>query len=548
MQKKKLSDSLMFRFTSMFVVLTLIVLIVAGFATYYSQMNIYKNQCRDRVMDVGVYLAELMKAEGEDIITYRDYYMSHYKEMKIPVDFEDYDDAWYEYERIMADEYPGKVLGYDIDLDELSEEAQRAYFTYTHEYWLLTFEKAREVFDLPYTYFLVMVDSEETARDMGYEEVEFDDSQGDPHKDNVVYMIDGERTAREDDPEYLYLGDTYYNKRSENEIMWKTWDTGKKQDGYKEWDNQWGHTYGYYTPLVIEGQKVGLVVSEIDYESVNKQIIINTAKQLSVVFFVIIIGILLILYGIKRGFVYKTELLQKDIEEYTDKKDSTMAEVIRNQFKGNDEISILGQKFASLIDEVRDYVAKLRTTNEKLVETSTELEEARTHAEEMAELANKDALTGVRSKTAYAKALKSLQESMEDGETNFGLAMIDLNFLKKINDTYGHEKGDAAIKKLARLVCRIFEHSPVYRIGGDEFVVVLKNADYRNRNILVGKFESSIDNYYNDDSLAPWERVSAAIGISICDSGSDKTVDDVFRRADDAMYIRKKEMKAEREK
>jgi diguanylate cyclase (GGDEF)-like protein len=125
--------------------------------------------------------------------------------------------------------------------------------------------------------------------------------------------------------------------------------------------------------------------------------------------------------------------------------------------------------------------------------------------------------------------------------------MIDLNFLKKINDTYGHEQGNYAIKKLCHIVCDIFEHSPVFRIGGDEFVVILKGADYRNIENLLIEFNMKISEFSSDETLEPWERVSAAIGIALYDKDIDANVTNVFRRADQKMYDCKKAMKATRE-
>ena len=92
------------------------------------------------------------------------------------------------------------------------------------------------------------------------------------------------------------------------------------------------------------------------------------------------------------------------------------------------------------------------------------------------------------------------------------------------------------------LVCEIFEHSPVFRVGGDEFVVVLKLRDYRNVDNLVGDFNAHLEKLQNDDTLNPWEQISAAIGYA----KFDKTVDDVFQKADKAMYDKKVAMKAER--
>ena len=96
------------------------------------------------------------------------------------------------------------------------------------------------------------------------------------------------------------------------------------------------------------------------------------------------------------------------------------------------------------------------------------------------------------------------------------------------------------------LVCEIFEHSPVFRVGGDEFVVVLKFRDYRNVDNLVGDFNARLEKLQNDDTLNPWEQISAAIGYAKFDKSVDKTVDDVFKKADKAMYDKKVAMKAER--
>jgi GGDEF domain-containing protein len=52
--------------------------------------------------------------------------------------------------------------------------------------------------------------------------------------------------------------------------------------------------------------------------------------------------------------------------------------------------------------------------------------------------------------------------------------MFDLNDLKHINDRYGHERGDEYIVNCCRLICQVFKHSPVFRIGGDEFVALLR--------------------------------------------------------------------------
>ncbi len=198
-------------------------------------------------------------------------------------------------------------------------------------------------------------------------------------------------------------------------------------------------------------------------------------------------------------------------------------------------------------DEIGDMTIELNNMVDRLKATLTELDDTRIHAEEMTALANKDALTGIRNKTAYDNEVKKTEWEVMQGNTEFGFAMIDLNFLKKINDTFGHDKGNISIKKLCHLVCVTFAHSPVFRIGGDEFAVILKGDDYHNVDELVEKFNETLQDYANDDSLEPWEQVSAAIGYALYNKKIDSSVDNVFKRADAAMYECKKNMKALRE-
>ncbi len=140
-----------------------------------------------------------------------------------------------------------------------------------------------------------------------------------------------------------------------------------------------------------------------------------------------------------------------------------------------------------------------------------------------------------------------LEDELTEGLTEFGIAMIDLNFLKKINDTYGHENGNITIRKLSSLICDIFKRSQVFRIGGDEFVVILKNKDYKKIDKRIENFNYQLWQISEDTTLQPWEKISAAIGYAKFDPDLDKTVNDVFKRADRAMYDRKVAMKANRD-
>lgn len=172
--------------------------------------------------------------------------------------------------------------------------------------------------------------------------------------------------------------------------------------------------------------------------------------------------------------------------------------------------------------------------------------DVKAYEDELRHVANSDSLTRVRNKRAYDVEARYANEEIQLGQNAIGLAMVDMNFLKQINDTYGHERGDIALKAVCALVCRIFDHSPVFRVGGDEFVVVLRGHDLECIDELVAQFNSELDSMAIDSTLEPWERVSAAIGYSVFDPAYDKDLTTVYMRADKAMYERKRAMKAGR--
>ena len=197
-----------------------------------------------------------------------------------------------------------------------------------------------------------------------------------------------------------------------------------------------------------------------------------------------------------------------------------------------------------LLESMQQMERDMNLNIEKLMDTKWELKETKAVAEEMTDAAMKDPLTGVGSKVAYEKEVDRLGVKMMMPSFHFGIVMIDLNFLKRTNDTYGHDIGDMAISSLALIICDIFRHSSVYRIGGDEFVVIVQGEDYE----YVGSLLEKIRNLLNetDPNLAPYEAVSAAVGYAEF-TDEDNEYKDVFKRADDDMYTEKKRMHGGRE-
>ena len=533
----KKRDSISYRLTMMFIIFLIVCVAFCGAALYYAQMRIYRAQTIESLENVNRELVELMQNDGQDFINYQKLAIEHYMDIDIPIDVSDYTVYQHEYEALLAERHPGKTLNVDISIDELDPDVQLAFLKYKQVYWILSFESARKAFGLPYTYYLLMY----------------------PETSSVVYLIDGERQSRKghydfleaypdypaiDHPQgneavYMYLFDEYENFPENQPVEWRTWEAGEAINDFQIWHNQWGDTYSYYLPLIINGEKLGLVASEIEIAKVNGIIIRNTLLPIAGIAVILAGASAILIRRIKRKYISKLVSLETHVREYTETKDPGVAAEIIGDIKYHNEISSLAEGISGMILEIEEYV-------NNLVETNRALLAAEDNAARMKNLANQDALTGVRNRTAYENEMRNLDQEVDGGNAQFALAMIDLNYLKLINDKYGHDKGNIAIQTLSKVICDVFKHSKVFRIGGDEFVAVMKNEDYNQRDLLYMEFNERMHQLSGNAELHPWERVTAAIGIAAYDEKMDVSTKTVFRRADNNMYQFKKRMHATR--
>ena len=161
------------------------------------------------------------------------------------------------------------------------------------------------------------------------------------------------------------------------------------------------------------------------------------------------------------------------------------------------------------------------------------------------DISSHDALTKVLSRLSYDSKAKEFDKKIrEDSATlQFAICECDLNNLKIINDTFGHNAGDNYIINCCKVICDIFKHSPVYRIGGDEFVAIIQNGDYDNLDLIKRSISDiCVEEITKAGSLS--EKKSFAAGFAIFDPEHDKYFGDVMKRADIEMYQNKKMLKA----
>ena len=150
--------------------------------------------------------------------------------------------------------------------------------------------------------------------------------------------------------------------------------------------------------------------------------------------------------------------------------------------------------------------------------------------------ANIDSLTGVKNRNAYRIYEERLNAQIEmDRAPEFGIVILDVNDLKKVNDTEGHKAGDQFLRDACKIICTTFKRSPVFRVGGDEFVVLTQGEDYFSLNDLIEQM-----NAHNEDAL---ENGGIVIALGVSRYDHDDKVAAVYERADQIMYENKKYLK-----
>ena len=150
--------------------------------------------------------------------------------------------------------------------------------------------------------------------------------------------------------------------------------------------------------------------------------------------------------------------------------------------------------------------------------------------------ANLDALTGVKNRHAYLETEDRLDRQISEHRvSDFAIVILDVNNLKKVNDTLGHKAGDQYIQEASRIICRVFKRSPIFRIGGDEFVAIVQGADYECIGELMGKMK--------DHNTKAARTGGIVIACGMAKYEGSLSVAPVFDRADQNMYRNKSDLK-----
>ena len=154
-------------------------------------------------------------------------------------------------------------------------------------------------------------------------------------------------------------------------------------------------------------------------------------------------------------------------------------------------------------------------------------EKTKTYQDQLSYEANHDALTGLLNRGAFDEIRGGI------GDEDAALILIDLDFFKHLNDNYGHETGDKALKRLAKALKNAFRSEDyVCRVGGDEFAVIMVNADESIKELIASKIGRIAGSVKEERNGVPGFTLS--VGISFTSDAEDG--DQLFNNADKALY------------
>lgn len=298
------------------------------------------------------------------------------------------------------------------------------------------------------------------------------------------------------------------------------------------YSDDYGTFYSAYSPIRNSaGDIVGFVVADCDAEWYNSQMNRIGLTILSCIFISLLIGggiVFIFTERLRKRFKeLNNEMhgLASDIEAFTQKVSGSMnlsqqeihkdtSSLLELEQRSYDEINELGKQIQVMRNDLKEYINKVYS------------------------LAFRDPLTGVKSKQAYVEYENMMNRMIQDNLIQkFAVAVFDINGLKITNDTLGHNAGDTLIKNASKIICDKFAHSPVFRIGGDEFVAVLKDRDYDAHEKLMEEFVREMEDSNRKGGVV------VAGGVSEYRQGSDFVIQDVFKRADASMYKEKEKLK-----
>ncbi|UQB42916.1 GGDEF domain-containing protein [Thiomicrospira microaerophila] len=194
------------------------------------------------------------------------------------------------------------------------------------------------------------------------------------------------------------------------------------------------------------------------------------------------------------------------------------------------------QEIIPCIQSLNESTAQLQN---KLNNSAAVIRKLKQELDDATQLAKTDSLTGIANRRGFNELMQKQIASAKDKGQTFSMLLIDLDHFKQVNDDYGHLVGDSALRYIAKLLrSETKGHDQISRFGGEEFVILLTDINYDNAMRYAEKLRSTIEKKSlkirdHDKPL----KMTVSMGIAMYQMG--ESADDLFKRADQALYLAK---------
>lgn len=282
------------------------------------------------------------------------------------------------------------------------------------------------------------------------------------------------------------------------------------------YQDKWGRFYSAYSPVFDSDHQVaGIVAVDFSADWYENQIVSQVRTTLLIsLLSLLFAGIVIALFAAR--FRNRFHQLFNEMNRISDRIETLVHELSpeitlnlsrESEAPSEDVVAELGNRIYSLEHQLSQGIERVRAQ------------------------AYIDALTGLENRTAYEDYAAQLEERIRNGTAQFALVVFDLNGLKEINDHYGHEQGDRAIVAVGDAIKTAFAGARQFRIGGDEYAVILEGD--------ASELRSGLDCV--DRLLSQQGSVGVSKGHAVFVPGEDRAYQTVFKRADAAMYNDKRD-------
>lgn len=310
-------------------------------------------------------------------------------------------------------------------------------------------------------------------------------------------------------------------------------------------ESEFGDIYTAIRPIFnSNGEPIAVLCADVLVDEITEGKIRFIKMTCTIALIAGVVLILIMSHWLRRRIAEPIMRLKNSAISFAERahgtKDLDVLEFEDPQISTNDEIEDLAVALSSMCRDMKTYTAEL-ILSEKRMHVLKE------RVVKMHTLAHKDALTGAGNKAAYEDIVKRMDWDILAGKAKFAIIMMDLNYLKKVNDTFGHERGNLYLINAYKIIKEFFREEDIFRIGGDEFAIILQGEEYEKAVSNLTAFRERISEQIKNSDLEPWERISVACGIAFYNSENHEESLDVFKEADKVMYEEKKRMKAGRE-